>query len=33
MIEAKEKLRGMFKEIEEKAFVVQENYKKMQKVF
>ena len=33
IIEGKEKLHGMFKEIEQKAFLVQENYKKMQKVF
>lgn len=33
IIERKEKLRGVFKEIEEKAFTVQEDYKKMQKVF
>lgn len=33
IIEEKEKLHGMFKEIEQKAFTVQENYKKMQKVF
>lgn len=33
IIEGKEKLRGVFKEIEEKAFTVQESYKKMQKVF
>ncbi|XP_017975842.1 PREDICTED: structural maintenance of chromosomes protein 4 isoform X1 [Theobroma cacao] len=32
IIEGKEKLRGMFKEIEQKAFMVQENYKKMQKL-
>ena len=33
IIEGKEKLLGMFKEIEQKAFIVQENYEKMQKVF
>lgn len=32
VIEQKDKLRGMFKEIEEKAFAVQENYKNTQKV-
>lgn len=32
VIEKKDKLRGMFKEIEEKAFAVQENYKNTQKV-
>lgn len=33
IIEGKEKLRSMFKDIEQKAFLVQENYKRMQKVF
>lgn len=33
IIEGKEKMHGMFKEIEQKAFTVQENYKKMQEVF
>lgn len=33
ILEGKEKLRGIFKEIEQKAFTVQENYEKMQKVF
>lgn len=32
LVEEREKLRGIFKEIEEKAFAVQENYKKTQKV-
>ncbi|MBA0739330.1 hypothetical protein Gogos_012614 [Gossypium gossypioides] len=32
IIEGKDKMHGMFKEIEQKAFVVQDNYKKMQKV-
>lgn len=32
LIEEKEKLKGVFKEIEQKAFVVQENYKKTQEV-
>lgn len=32
LVEQKEKRRGIFKEIEEKAFVVQENYKKTVKV-
>lgn len=33
LIEEKEKLGGVFKEIEQKAFTVQENFKKTQKVF
>lgn len=33
IIEGKEKMHGIFKEIEQKAFIVQDNYKKMQKVF
>ncbi|KAB2064392.1 hypothetical protein ES319_A09G015800v1 [Gossypium barbadense] len=32
IIEGKDKMHGMFKEIEQKAFIVQDNYKKMQKV-
>lgn len=32
LVEEKEKLRGIFKEIEQKAFTVQENYKNTQKV-
>lgn len=32
LVEEREKLRGVFKEIEEKAFAVQENYKKTQEV-
>ncbi|XVF14265.1 hypothetical protein REPUB_Repub09cG0043700 [Reevesia pubescens] len=32
MIEGKEKFHGMFKEIEQKAFTVQEDYKKIQKL-
>lgn len=33
LVEEKEKLRSVFKEIEQKAFIVQENYKKTQEVF
>lgn len=33
LVEEKEKLRGVFKEIEQKAFAVQENYKKTQEVY
>lgn len=33
LVEEKEKLGGIFKEIEQKAFTVQENFKKTQKVF
>lgn len=33
LVEEKEKLRSTFKEIEQKAFIVQENYKKTQQVF
>lgn len=33
LTEEKEKLGGVFKEIEQKAFTVQENFKKTQKVF
>lgn len=32
LVEEKENMRSVFKEIEEKAFAVQENYKKTQKV-
>lgn len=32
LIEQKEKMREIFKEIEQKAFIVQENYKNTQKV-
>jgi structural maintenance of chromosome 4 len=32
LTEEKEKLKGTFKEIEQKAFAVQENYKKTQEV-
>ncbi|KAE8718250.1 Structural maintenance of chromosomes protein 4 [Hibiscus syriacus] len=32
IIEGKDKMQGVFKEIEQKAFTVQENYKKVQKV-
>ncbi|XVF58273.1 hypothetical protein PTKIN_Ptkin07bG0051800 [Pterospermum kingtungense] len=32
ILEGKEKLHGIFKEIEQKAFIVQENYEKMQKL-
>lgn len=33
LVEEKEKLCAVFKEIEQKAFIVQENYEKMQKVY
>ena len=33
LVEEKEKLRDIFKEIEQKAFTIQENYKKTQEVF
>jgi structural maintenance of chromosome 4 len=33
LVEEKEKLRSVFKEIEQKAFAVQENYKKTQEVY
>lgn len=33
LVEEKEKYSGVFKEIEQKAFIVQENYKKTQEVF
>ena len=33
LVEEKAKLQGIFKEIEQKAFTVQENYKQTQKVF
>ncbi|KAE8659507.1 Structural maintenance of chromosomes protein 4 [Hibiscus syriacus] len=32
IIEGKDKMQGVFKEIEQKAFIVQENYKKVQKL-
>lgn len=32
LVEEKEKMRGTFKEIEQRAFTVQENYKNTQKV-
>ena len=33
LVEEKEKLRDIFKEIEQKAFTIQENYKKTHEVF
>ena len=33
LVEEKAKLQGIFKEIEQKAFTVQENYKQTQKFF